>query len=102
MASAPRCGTCLRPVFVPSPPTGTKPDARRHCPRALAEPLSIESDQVYTVACLAIGITTRDAQLAAAKALNDTARIALIRLRDSIDLAIAGTRPEDEEAPHVG
>lgn len=86
---AKRCPTCLRPVFVPRPPTETRPDQLRHCPRALAEPLSIESDQVYTVACLAIGITTRDAALVAA-------RTRTRQLLAAIDDALA--EAEDAEA----
>lgn len=77
----PRCGTCLRPVFVPRPPTGTNPDPLRHCPRALTEPLSPESQQIYTVCCLVVGIAARDAQL-------DRARALLARVGQTLDDAI--------------
>lgn len=77
----PRCQTCLRPEFVARPPTATKPDPLRHCPRALTEPLSIESQQVYIVACLVIGVVARDTQL-------ERARELLARVGQTLDDAI--------------
>jgi hypothetical protein len=55
-----RCPTCLRPVFAATP-TEPKPDPLKHCPRALIEPLRPDSQQHYTVACLAVGLCARDA-----------------------------------------
>lgn len=99
----PCCLTCLRPEFVPG--SGAKLDLLKHCPRALIDHTKLESQQVYIVACLAVGITARDeliaardTQLASAKALNDRHRLALIRLRDKIDVAIGETAQCTEAA----
>lgn len=45
-------------------------------------------------ACLRLGIEARDELLAQTKALNDRSRLALIKLRDELDLAIEQTAPE--------
>jgi hypothetical protein len=87
---AERCPTCLRPVFEPGP--GAKPDPLKHCPRALMDHTAPESQQVYTVCCLAVGVTTRDAML-------EKARELLKRVGQTLDDVVKESTCAGSESP---
>ncbi len=79
------CRCCHRPIT----PTGSAHREGHECPDSPS--LAGERREIY---CLQIGLEVRDDQLAAAKAANDRARVALVRVRDALDLAVGETGAE--------
>jgi len=79
------CPTCLRPFR----DQGEQHDDGIHCPASPRDHRLVRDD----LACALIGVEVRAEQLAAARALNDRSRLALIQLRDKLDAAIAESAP---------